>query len=316
MKKNKVFIIILIIILVVLGFWYLSSTFSDREADSNLSSQEQESLKSCQDNGGIWLKDRQFCHIYSPEIAEFLQENCENFNGEWLSDSRKYECIINDELWQYGDWEMINWDSFNRNKQSCLEVDGTWLGGVNEACELNGDIFYRGTWENLEALQNSCINEFGGEWLGGENVECKIDDVIYPGNWVQAFTLKDSCEEASGTWLGGDSGQCKVGSYIYENQAWERLEEMKTSCENSGGVFKGGAKFRCDIGDTVYYNKNWERISKADTMGQSCKADGGTWESEARTCSGLSLDWCGNINEELELGGLGWKETSLSCYIY
>ncbi|MCF7820584.1 MAG: hypothetical protein K9M44_03905 [Candidatus Pacebacteria bacterium] len=325
MQKNKILTIILVITLVILVAWYLASSFtnnneSNKTTKNNLISQEMDILKlqqsKCQEDGGTWVKDRQFCHVYNEEKAEILKKSCEDLNGTWFSDSRYYECEIDGDLWQYGDWEMVNWETFKDNKESCLESEGKWFGGVDEACEIDDDVFYRGKWMVLDEMEDSCINEFGGEWLGGENTECKIEGVVYPGNWVQIFTLKESCQDSGGTWLGGEGNQCRIGSEIYNNQAWERLGEMKTSCEESGGVFKGGEKFRCDIDNVVYYNKNWERLSKADSMGQSCEASGGSWEAETRTCSGLSLEWCGSINEELELGGLGWREASLSCYIY
>lgn len=324
MKKNKAFLIILIIILLILGAWYLVSSFSNggsqENTEANLNFQETEPFmeqkSNCEVEGGMWLVDRNFCHIYNQEQANLLQESCEELEGEWLVESEKYECIIDGELWQYGEWEMLDWQMFMANKESCLDSGGAWLGGLEEACEINGDTFYRGQWLVLEEMENLCVNEYSGEWLGGEDLACKIDGEVYPGNFVSVFEMKASCEENKGTWLGGDNNECQISSEIYENKSWERIEEMKTSCEEAGGVYVGGNKFSCDINDVVYDNKLWERVSKADVMGQRCEDDGGNWEVETKTCSGLALEWCMDINEELEFNGLGWRESDLSCYVY
>lgn len=326
MKKSNVLITIFVLLVVVLGVWYFMSSGEEKEVEVNneitneIDPQMAEALArweaNCQAEGGEWLTERQFCHKYDSERAEELKLSCENLEGEWLADSQYYECIIDGDKWQYGEWEMIEWEMFKEMKTSCLDEGGEWLGGVEQACEISGDTFYQGRWLVLGEMQESCVNEFGGEWLGGEQTECKIEGVVYPGNWVQIFQMKDTCLAEGGIWLGGENNECKIGDDVYQNQSWQRLSEMRESCESIGGTFKGGEKYRCDWQGKVYYNKSWERAVKSVDMAEACLADGGDWDDNSKACLGLSLEWCGEIDAQLDMGGLGWKESNRSCYIY
>jgi hypothetical protein len=330
MKNSKILFIAVIILLIIGLAWFLIS--SDKKTDpealispeeagqelSELDKMRQEALirwqANCEADGGVWLSDYEMC--YTEENALAMKESCEFFEGTWVEDSMIYECEIKDEVFKLGEWEMIEWEMYEEMKSSCLDYGGEWLGGAGEACVVDGDTFYQGRWLVLDEMEESCVNEFGGQWLGGEETECKIDGVVYPGNWVQIFAMKDSCKGIDGTWLGGEENQCKVNGEVYSYGSWERIEEMKESCEEVGGSYVGGDRFRCDIEGKVYFDGSWERIAKAPSMGERCIEDGGSWDAGRRTCEGLEKDWCDEILMELDLGSVGWNGDTLSCFIY
>lgn len=329
MKKNNLLIAVIGIVVIIFAAWYLMGSVGEggkvtpqgngesiAEVDPELAEYLALRQAECQANSGEWLSERQGCHIYDAEVADQLKLSCEEAEGEWLADSKYYECIIKGEKWQLGDWQMIQREIYDELKQSCLDKEGEWLGGTNQSCKLSGDVFEQGQWLALDEMQISCESEFKGKWLGGENMECKIDGLVYPGNWEQVFRLRDSCQLAGGTWLGGENNECQIANDVYQNQSWERLTEMRDSCESVGGVFKGGEKFRCDYEGKVYYNRSWERTAKSGDMAKACLTAAGTWDASLNACNGVDLDWCNEINSELDLGGLSYSETRSSCYIY
>ncbi len=329
MKKATPLLIAIIAILVIALAWFLIS--SNKEADPVVSPNEEISQElieeetarrealsrwqtNCEADGGSWITEHEMC--YTEENAEMLKESCEAMDGTWIEDSMLYECEINGERFSRGEWEMIEWEMYGEMRESCLDIGGEWLGGAEEACMINGDTFYGGRWMVLGEMEESCEVEFGGKWLGGENTECEIDGRVYPGNWVQVFAMKDSCEDTGGEWIGGDDNECRVNGQTYSRQSWERIDEMKESCEAVGGEYIGGDRFRCDWDGNVYFDANWERAALAPSMGERCVADGGEWNTGAKTCSGLSKDWCDNILVELDLGSVGWNNNALSCMLY
>jgi hypothetical protein len=299
----------------------LENSNTETTVPENLSEAEvrrQEALSrwetNCEKDGGTWISEYEMC--YSEENAERMRESCEDIGGTWLEDSMIYECEIKGEMFKLGEWEMINWEVYDERKESCLDYNGEWLGGAQMACTLDGDTFYQGKWMVLDEMEESCVNEFGGEWLGGEETKCLIDEQIYPGNWVQVFAMKDSCEDVGGEWLGGDNNYCQVNDKVYSHGAWERIDEMKESCEDVGGEYIGGDRFNCDLDGDIYFNKKWERVAKAPSMGEICIEDGGEWSEANMRCQGLDKQWCDDILVELELGSVAWNEDESSCFIY
>jgi hypothetical protein len=329
MKNTKPLFIVIIILFIIGLTWILISrdkptipiVSPDEEISEEINEDEQRRQEAlirwqtnCEDGGGTWITEYEMC--YSQENAERLRESCEAINGTWIEDSMIYECEINGEMFKLGEWEMIDWKTYDEMKQSCLDSDGEWIGGADMACSINSDVFYMGGWMVLDEMEESCVNKFGGEWLGGESAECEIDGVVYPGNWVQIYAMKDSCEEIGGEWLGGEKNECRVNGQIYSQQSWERIDEMKESCEEIGGEYIGGDRFRCDWEDDVYFDKKWERAALAPSMEERCIEDGGSWDEGRRSCDGLEKDWCDNILVELDLGAVGWNDDSLSCILY
>lgn len=241
--KNAKFLLIAVIALLIIVFAWLALSGDKSPKPDVLDdpiSVEQDILRqealirwqaNCEADGGVWLSEYEFC--YDEETALMMRESCENFDGVWLENSRLYECEVNGEVFRGGEWEMIDWDRFEEMKTSCLDSGGDWIGGAGEGCSLGGDIFYSGMWMVLGEMEESCINEFGGTWLGGENTECRINGVVYPGNWVQVFAVKESCESSGGSWLGGDRNECQIAGDVYTFSSWERIEEMRESCESS-----------------------------------------------------------------------------------
>jgi len=329
MKIAKPLLIAIIALLLIVLVWLLMP--SDKDSDpkglvsseigqelSELDIMKQEALirwqANCEADGGTWLSDYEIC--FTEETALMMKESCGIFEGVWIDDSMLYECEINGEMFKLGEWEMIQWDMYEKMKSSCLDIGGAWLGGVGKSCMIGGDIFYQGRWLVLDEMKESCINEFGGQWLGGENTECRIDGIVYPGNWVQIMAVKDSCENIGGTWLAGDNNQCRIHGQIYSRQSWERIEEMKKSCEEVIGTYIGGDRFRCDLEGKVYFDGSWQRASKALKIGERCIADGGYWNVNRSACEELEKIWCDNILIEFDLGSVGWNENALSCFIY
>ncbi len=337
MKNTKPLFIVIIILLIIALAWFLISSETPTEPEpvvtpdeeiseeiDELEQMRQDALvrweRNCEEEqNGVWIAEHEMC--FTEENAEMLKESCEAMDGIWIEDSMLYECEIDGEMWKLGEWEMVEWEMYEEMRESCLDHGGEWIGGAEAACEIDGDVFYMGMWTTLDEMEESCIVEFGGEWLGGEETECEIDGVVYPGNWVQVFAMKDSCEDMGGEWIGGEDRRCEIDDYVYSRQTWERIDEMRDSCEDSGGVYLGaeyddGDKFKCELNGEVYYNKHWERAAKAPSMGERCVEDGGDWNEETRTCQGLDLDWCSNIDMELSLRGLSWHQDTLSCTIY
>lgn len=322
MRKTNILIAIVILLFLGFGLWYLLDSQIEKEnrvkilvEDPSLVADDLPAKITCESEGGMWVDEREFCQFHDSERAEQLKLSCENSSGEWLSDSSYYECLIDGEIWQHGDWEIIDIEHYGELKQSCLEAEGEWLGGIEPTCMIKGDVFKQGQWLALESMEKSCVDEFQGEWLGGEKMECKIEGVVYPGNWVQFFNVKETCEREGGTLLAGEDNECQIGADIFKNQSWERLEEMRQSCESIGGDFQGGLDFGCLYQDKIYYYKNWEIVIKSDDMAKACLKDGGTWDSEAKACHGLSLDWCLQIETELNIGGVAWNKNKASCSV-
>jgi len=324
MKKTNLLFITIIILLIIALVWVLIPKKEEIDSDENISEEKSQELieaerrrqealirwqTNCEADGGTWMSEQEMC--YTDETALEMKESCELAGGDWLEDSRLYECEINGEVFQGGEWTMIEWDRYEEMKESCLDSGGEWLGGAGEACNISGDTFYSGKWLVLGEMEESCINEFGGEWLGGENTECKIDGVVYPGNWVQIMDLKDSCLDIDGQWLGGEKNQCQVNGQTYSYGAWKRIEEMKESCENIGGQYIGGDRFRCDFEGSVYFDGNWERTVKVPILKERCISAGGTWLANTRACQGLEKDWCDSMLVELDLGSVGWNSETL-----
>lgn len=319
--KNKNFLFIALVIIFLIALVWFVVDKQEKKVDPKTPEMEvlkQEALTrwqtNCEADGGTWIAEYEMC--YNEENALTMKESCKAMDGVWTEDSMLYECEINGEMFKLGEWNMVMWETYEEMKQSCLDYSGEWLGGANEACNINGDMFYAGRWMVLDEMEESCVVEFGGEWLGGENTECLIDNITYPGNWVQIFTMKDSCEYVGGEWLAGENNECRVNGQIYSRQAWKRIDEMKDSCESVGGEYIGGDRFRCDLNDNVYFDKSWERAVKAPSMGTRCVEDGGVWNEERRSCEGLEKDWCNGILAELDLGGIGWNGDTLSCILY
>lgn len=329
MKKTNLFFITIIILLAMALVWVLISKNQEIDPESNIAEEKSQELiegqkrqqealirwqANCEADGGIWISEEEMC--YNEENALAMKESCELVGGEWVEDSLLYECKINDEVFKGGEWEMIEWEAYEKMKASCLDSGGKWLGGVAEACNISGDTFYQGKWLVLEEMKESCLNEFGGEWLGGEETQCQIDGVIYPGNWVQMFALKDSCLEIDGQWLGGENNQCQVAGQKYSHGAWIKIKEMKESCQSVGGEYIGGDRFRCDYEGYVYFDGNWEKVVKVPILKERCISAGGTWVAKAKACQGLEKDWCDAMLVELDLAAVGWNSEALSCYIY
>ena len=266
----------------------------------------------CAEENGIWVPEHEMC--YQDNIASEMKTSCELMNGFWLEDSLIYECRINNEIFKKGEWALIDWEKYENSKQSCLANKGEWLGGAQEACKINGNIFYSNQWLLLAEMEKSCVKEFKGKWLGGEKMECLLDGIIYPGNWVQIINMKDSCLNYGGEWLGGDDSSCLVDEAIYSNKSWELIEDAKFSCNQYGGEFIGGDIFACSINDEIFYNKQWERASVAPNMSAMCESDGGIWLDEYRECEGLSVDWCIKAESTFsEIRGLSFNECASAC---
>jgi hypothetical protein len=51
-------------------------------------------------------------------------------------------------------------------------------------------------------------------------------------------------------------------------------------------------------------------------MEEMCLEDGGEWKGMNNACQGLDKEWCDDILVELELGSVGWKENTASCFVY
>jgi hypothetical protein len=180
-------------------------------------------------------------------------------------------------------------------------------------CKIDGDIYNQGLWENLDYMKAVCEG-YKGQWIGGTDFKCELDDKIYSGDLVKAFGLKKSCDEYPGIWLGGEESACKVGPYTYKYGSWELIEEMRDSCLEHGGEYLGGPNFACKVYGATYQNKEWLRFSKEESVAEKCQSDGGNWIEEEKTCQGLPVDWCMDIEQEYdEIKGLGWDETTLSC---
>jgi hypothetical protein len=326
MKKPSPILIGVIIIILIVLIWLIVSLIKNTKQlpSTEIITQETEIdiLKkealirwqtNCEADGGTWVKDYEMC--YQESIAQTLRASCQTAGGIWVEKSLIYECDINNERFKAGEWEIIDWERYQEMKQSCLDYNGEWLGGVNEACKLNGDIFYAGRWLVLNEMEDSCINEFNGQWLGGENTKCLIDNITYPGNWVQIFSMKDSCTSQGGEWLGGDNNQCQINNQVYSNQAWEQIPDMKTSCESIGGGYIGGDRFRCDWEGNAYFDKAWERFVLAPSMGELCIENSGNWNEDTKTCQGLDNDWCIGLISELGLSVIYYNDDTKSCYI-
>lgn len=331
MKKKSSLLIAILLVLLIALVWLIvdrqveksdlknskTETTIDEEFDG-IEVRRQAALArwetNCEKDGGTWISEYETC--YSEENAERMKASCEAEEGVWVEDSMIYECEIKGEVFKLGEWEMIDRENYDKMKESCLDNKGEWLGGVQMACTLDGDTFNNGIWRFLGEMEESCVNEFGGEWLGGEETECLIDERIYPGNWVQVFAMKDSCENTGGEWLSGENNQCQIDEQVYSHSAWERIEEMKGSCEDAGGRYIGGDSFSCDLDGAVYVNKRWEIADKLPSMGEACTEDGGEWTKSTKTCQGLDKQWCDDILVKLELGSIAWKEGSAACVVY
>ena len=267
-----------------------------------------------EEQNGVWIAEHKLC--YTEENALILKESCQDMKGAWIEGSLLYECKINNEVFKFGEWERIDWEFYEEIKESCLDMGGNWLGGIEEACVLNDNTFYYGKWLLLGEMEENCVNEFGGDWLGGEETKCEINGIIYPGNWVQIFYMKDTCEDIGGEWMGGTENECRVNEMMYSNQSWERIEEMKTSCEGVGGEYIGGDRYGCLWNGNMYFDAQWERAVLIPSVRERCIEDGGDWNDRNRSCVGLSKEWCDNILVEFDLGAVGYNSNRLSCIIY
>jgi hypothetical protein len=317
MKKTNILILGIIIILIILVIWLFPS---QKKVDVN------DLAFICQDYGGELINDECLISDQVVPVEELnrwsdLIVTCQN-KGKYLG---KGECQIDKEIYQlemvpmFDDQEYMTYISELRTemKDSCQNYGGKWLGGnlLDEftwECEVDGEILVGGEWETLEAMKTSCA-EYNGSWLGGEDFECMIDGRAYPGNWERYFSLKNSCEEVNGIWL-SDSWQCDINGDLYIDGFWERIEEMKDSCESYGGTWIGGTNFECQVFEDNYTNKQWVRVSAKDRMAEACRAEGGNWLEKELECEGLPLQWCIDIEQELdEIKGLGFKEKASTC---
>lgn len=99
--------------------------------------------------------------------------------------------------------EEIVAEEINQLHLSCIEY-GVWLGGENNECEIEGDIYPNGSWTRIAEMAASCL-EYNGEFYAGPKFMCKINNEFYfDKNWVRASVAPDMavmCEIDGGIWL-------------------------------------------------------------------------------------------------------------------
>lgn len=306
MKNNKLVLIIGLIILILVAVWLVFLNDKKENVEEQISVESE-----CIESGGQWTSGE--CIVYDEERAQELKKSCLQVGGDWVEDSYKYECSFDGDVFAKGSWRNVNWIRYDELKESCLDEGGDYIGGVDMKCEIDGEVYSRGSWEDLDYMKAVCEG-YKGQWIGGTEYKCELQDKIYTGDLVKAFGLKKSCDEYPGIWLGGEESACKVGPYTYKYGSWELIEEMEDSCLEYGGEYLGGTDYRCEVYGDVYSNKEWIRFSKEEPVQEKCQNDGGNWIEEEKTCQGLPIDWCMDVEQEYdEIKGLRWDDTTLSC---
>ncbi len=332
MKKANPLILMAIIILIIVAVWYLLP--SQEKAIERIEVDTTDLAFICYEYGADWIEGD--CLINGQPVPEedllYLAEliaDCQRRTGQYLGEGQceiDGESYFLDMLVMFDDEEYMAYIGELRAelKSSCLDQGGTWLGGnlleeFDWQCEIDGEILRGGEWEWLDEMKINC-EEYGGTWLGGEDWRCEIKGTVFPGNWQRYFDWEESCQAAGGIWLGGDidgsyhSWECNIDGEIFADGSWQRIEEMKLSCEEYGGTWLGGSDFACEVFDGVYDKEQWVRASAADRMGEACLAAGGIWLADHKECEGLSVQWCADIEMELEeVRGLQFNPCASPC---
>lgn len=124
--------------------------------------------------------------------------------------------------------EEIAAEISNQFQSSCIE-QGTWLGGQNNECEIEGDIYPNGSWIRIAEMKESCL-EYGGEFYSGPKFMCKInDEFYYDKNWIRASIIPNMatmCEADGGIWL-EEYKECEGLSIDWCINAEMSFEEIK-----------------------------------------------------------------------------------------
>ncbi len=253
------------------------------------------------------------------QSVDFSKESlCQQMRGNWADDKCWFgDIIASDEELDFFKQEL------ELLVKSCKDNGGTWVGGLDKQCAIDGVVYKEGEWQVMKELKDSC-QEYGGMWLGQfeDTFVCEIDGIPYFGNWASYFRSQEECEKSDGDFIALSKDNfsdwnCVVDGKSYREGRWSRIEEMKESCLEFNGVWLGGDNFECEVFGDIQTNGQWVRLSYSDNMAERCQSDGGDWDSENRKCVGVDKDWCMQIVSDYpEIGALSYNKESASCILY